>query len=517
MRRFALSAAPLALFVSSTALANPDLIQGTWVEITPPAVTTGAPETCIGQGVQIDTQNPSTIYWGNTPYQEGDGGVFKSTDGGSTWDKVATVAPVWQGANDYLSMPVHVRVDPGDGQHLYAVDGVRGSSLGFFVSHDGGENFVMPQGFLDVLDEAGIQTRDLYDVAVNPTNFEHLLVSFHGAWAWESAEYGYDAGILESTDGGDSWTAHVPIEGWGAGHSIKFLYDPALGIGDANTWLLGTQGDGFWRTTDAGDNWTKVSDVDITHGGGTIYYASSGVLYASGLSTLRSTDNGATWSNAGPGSSWGIHGDGETLYTGGSFNANQPFKTSAESDGLTWTDYNSQVFFDGPYEMVHDTTNGILYSSNWTSGLWALKVGEGTGVIPDPPEPPASGGSNSSGGSTAGGNAGSGGGAPVAAAGSTAGGSLGSAGTATSGGSVATTSGGSGVGNPADGAARPGSEAGCACRVGHSRGPRSLGALIGVALALSILALRRATTRFSPAKSRRCSSTRTACGDRRRT
>jgi hypothetical protein len=48
--------------------------------------------------------------------------------------------------------------------------------------------------------------------------------------------------------------------------------------------------------------------------------------------------------------------------------------TSAETDGVTWTTYNSQTFADGPYRMAFDATNRIIYSSNWNSGVWALKV-----------------------------------------------------------------------------------------------------------------------------------------------
>jgi hypothetical protein len=118
---------------------------GEWVEITPPEVVTGAPETCIGQGLALDPRTPGTIYWGTTPYEDARGGLFKSTDFGSTWRRVASVTPAWDGASDHLDMPLHVRIDPDDSNHLYAGDGVRGSSQGFFVSRDGGETFVKPR------------------------------------------------------------------------------------------------------------------------------------------------------------------------------------------------------------------------------------------------------------------------------------------------------------------------------------------------------------------------------------
>ena len=49
---------------------------------------------------------------------------------------------------------------------------------------------------------------------------------------------------------------------------------------------------------------------------------------------------------------------------------------SAEDDGQTWIPYQggSQVFGNGPSTMAFDAVGRILYSANWDTGLWALKV-----------------------------------------------------------------------------------------------------------------------------------------------
>jgi len=116
-----------AVTLPKDAIANPALVQGVWKEITPPTVTTGAAETCIGQGIAIDRKAPSTIYWGTTPFTDALGGLFKTTDGGSTWSRIAKITPAWQGASDHLDMPLHIEIDPKDSNHLYAGDGVRGT------------------------------------------------------------------------------------------------------------------------------------------------------------------------------------------------------------------------------------------------------------------------------------------------------------------------------------------------------------------------------------------------------
>jgi photosystem II stability/assembly factor-like uncharacterized protein len=354
---------------SVLAATAPALETGTWKNITPATHLgfLGKPETMIAQGIAMDPCDSATLYWGTTPYETDKGGLFKTTDGGGSWTKIGP-----------FDEPLHIRVDPANPQHLYVGDGVRGSTQGFWVSHDGGDTWQKPEGFVNVAASIGITEasgmEDIYDVAADPTDFNHVLLSFHSPWSWNEFDQG--AGVLESKDGGDSWNV-IERQGWGQGHSIRFLFEPEQGIGDPNTWLLGTQGPGYWRTTDAGKTWKKVSDNGIAHGGGTSYYNSAGVLFASGSpKNLRSTDNGETWMPTEPGSSTCVFGDGQRLYSAPALGKN-PFFVSDESDGVTWEPFagGAQVFENGgPYEMVFDEVNRILYASMWEQGVWALKV-----------------------------------------------------------------------------------------------------------------------------------------------
>lgn len=346
----------------------PALEVGVWKNITPATHIgfIGAPETMIAQGIAMDPCDTATLYWGTTPYEPDKGGLFKSSDGGGSWTKLGP-----------FDEPLHVRVDPTNPQHLYVGDGVRGDTQGFWVSHDGGATWAKPAGFEQVAASIGITQssgmQDIYDVGVDPTDFNHVLLSFHSPWSWNEFDSG--AGIIESKDGGDTWNV-IERQGWGQGHSIRFLYEPELGLGDSNTWLLGTQGPGYWRTSDAGKTWQKVSDNGIAHGGGTSYYNREGVLFASGSpKNLRSADNGVTWTPTAPGSSTCVFGDGKRLYSAPAWGQN-PFFVSDESDGTTWQPLEGGQVFDngGPYEMVFDKVNHILYASMWEQGVWAMKV-----------------------------------------------------------------------------------------------------------------------------------------------
>lgn len=342
----------------------PALEVGRWTDISPPGLhrpyESAPPFGCMD--IHVHPCDRSTLYL-TTDIE----GMWRSTDGGATWALLGDLPePVSPGV---------MEIDPGDPDRMYTVGGVRGSSLGFWVSSDGGETWTMPAGFAEHADNSvGGWTNDVYHVAADPSDFDHVLITFHSGF-----EFSGEAGVLESHDGGESWTRHEAMPGWGAGHSIWF-------VGSSDAWLLGTQNAGYWRTSNAGDSWTQVSEIDMQHGGVDAFYASTGVLYVGALGgILRSEDDGVTFELVGPATSDGYYsvvGDGEFLYaqlgnTGGNGGGvPQPYVMSAEADGFEWTEFNEQTFSDGPYRMEFDPTHRILYSANWNEGVLALAVGD---------------------------------------------------------------------------------------------------------------------------------------------
>ena len=355
----------------------PALTVGMWVNISPPGVpfgdNNGSPT--FTQGIAIDPCDPSILYLTVDGFDVGGSkaGLYKSTNAGGTWRKIGQVKPNFTGV-DHLDEPIRVRIDPKNSNHLYVVDGVRGGTSGFWVSCDAGETFYQPETFASLQNDQKLYSFDTYDVAVDPADFNHLLVTSHSTWGdkWSNS-----SGVLESKDGGDSWIVHAPQDKWGTGHAIAFLSEPGQGIGNGDTWLLSNQLGGRFRTEDAGKTWTQVTDSQgIEHGGGTTYYSKSGVLYASGTpKNVRSTDNGRTFTPIESGGSGftAILGDGTTLFTAPTFGPTS-FFTSPESDGQAWTALNSQQFTQGPFELAYDSINHILYSGTWKAGMLALKI-----------------------------------------------------------------------------------------------------------------------------------------------
>jgi hypothetical protein len=207
----------------------------------------------------------------------------------------------------------------------------------------------------------------VYEVSVDPLDFDHMLVSSHSPWDWNHVSAG--AGIVETTDGGKTWKIHANAGDWGMGHGIWFL-------DRSDKWLLGTQGAGYWLTTHAGASWEKVETKDMAHGGGQVYVTEDAIYVSSAVGTLRSTDGGQHWSSVGTSTfTTAVYGDGKRLYTRqGYAGAAGTFETTPETDGELWSSFGTQTFSNGPDEMAYDPVNRILYSSNWGDGLLAMRV-----------------------------------------------------------------------------------------------------------------------------------------------
>ena len=346
---------------ATTAPGTPSNSNGTWQNISPPINLSlfGADQFGF-QTIGLSPANPNIVYVG-TSYE----GIWKTTNQGGSWSRVSTGA---NGANLATGRNWTLAVDPTNANILYTVAGY-GANQGIWKSTNGGVDWaqMLPQSVMSTA------TADIYSIAIDPTDSRHLIAGSHSGW-----NFGADAGVLESKDGGATWILHNPQGGWGRGHYVFFI--------NSTTWLLGTQDAGFYRTTNSGASWTKVSNENLQHGGGQLYRASTGVLYTGALHTmLRSTDNGASWTPVGPTTQDGFNGiigDGTTLYaqranTGFATTGDQSYVVSPETDGITWTQQNNgaQKFADGPLNMVFDPTNRIIYSTNWRAGVWKLNVG----------------------------------------------------------------------------------------------------------------------------------------------
>ncbi len=148
-----------------------------------------------GIDLAFDPANASTIYavlwearqapWENGVFSGPGSGLFKSTDGGTSWHPIGKGLPTFAGEG--LGR-IGIAVAANRPQRLFATVDAR-TRGGLYRSDDGGETFAM------VNDDPRVTSRgsDFAEVKVDPTNAEIVYTGSIAAW--------------KSTDGGKTFTA----------------------------------------------------------------------------------------------------------------------------------------------------------------------------------------------------------------------------------------------------------------------------------------------------------------------
>ena len=131
-------------------------------------------------------RTPWTIISGGTPEE---GGMFKSMDAGKSWTKIEKGLPL-----DLIGK-IDIAVCPSDTRIVYALVEAPGEEGGLYKSTDQGESFEQ------VSSHNGIRTRPFYytNIRVDPTNADIL--------------YALATGYYKSEDGGESWMRMRPPHG----------------------------------------------------------------------------------------------------------------------------------------------------------------------------------------------------------------------------------------------------------------------------------------------------------------
>ena len=229
-------------------------------------------------------------------------GIYKSTDAGNTWTHL--------GLRDGQQIPALV-VDPHDPNRLFAA--VLGHPFGaneqrgIFRSTDGGKTW---ERVLYKNENTGGS-----DIEMDPANpdvlYAGLWESREGPWEDNNSYSGTDGGLFKSTDGGSTWkqlTNGLPknlvqINVTIAASDPKRLYAIA-GTSEPGDYASG-KGLGVYRSDDAGESWTQITTDPrpaMRIGGGDLpilraHPKNPDVVYSASLVTVRSTDGGKTWTS----------------------------------------------------------------------------------------------------------------------------------------------------------------------------------------------------------------------------
>ena len=197
---------------------------------------------------------PNTIYLGHSS-----GGLFKSTDGG-----VKFVSAFDQGTTQSIgaiaispASPDEVYIGTGEGFPRYPTS----FGDGVYKSVDGAKTWT----------HIGLErTERISRIAIDPYDPKTLLVAAMGH-EWGPNQ---ERGVFRSTDGGTSWKRVLFVNDTTGASDVQF--DPKnpnivyAGMFDymRYPWLIrsGGAGSGLYRSSDAGETWTKLTDPALQNG-----------------------------------------------------------------------------------------------------------------------------------------------------------------------------------------------------------------------------------------------------------
>jgi photosystem II stability/assembly factor-like uncharacterized protein len=256
------------------------------------------PTQSIG-AIAVAPSDPNIIYVGSgeglhRPDLSVGDGIYKSTDAGKTWTHL--------GLRDGFQIPA-MAVDPRNPDRVFAA--VLGhpygpsDERGLFRSTDGGTSW---QKVISKDENTGAS-----DVEIDPSNPDIVYASMwevrEGPWEDGNEANGTGGGLFKSTDGGSTWRPLT--NGWPkdlsqiyvalAGSDPHRLYAT---VGTASGTLA------FYRSDDAGENWAKITDdprPSARIGGGDLPIPrvdpkNADVIYSASTVTMKSIDGGKTWS-----------------------------------------------------------------------------------------------------------------------------------------------------------------------------------------------------------------------------
>lgn len=253
-----------------------------------------APTGSIGD-IAVSPSNPDVIYVGtgeglHRPDLGVGDGIFKSTDGGRSWKHV--------GLGDVQQVGRLV-VHPTDPDIVF-VAGLGhpygpNTERGIFRTTNGGATW---ERVLYVNENTGgVQ------VELDPSNPNVVYGSMweHREGPWENASFsGPNSGLYKSTDGGTTWTqlkGGLPPGGERSGRVCL-----GISPSDPNRLYAAVMGqgrgaEGFYRSDDGGQSWTLVSTDDRLGLDVRVHPKNPDVVFVGNIAAYRSDDGGRTWTS----------------------------------------------------------------------------------------------------------------------------------------------------------------------------------------------------------------------------
>jgi photosystem II stability/assembly factor-like uncharacterized protein len=287
--------------------------------------------------VAVAASNPDVVYIGTG---EADirgniiqgGGAYKSTDGGKTWTHIGLTE---------TQVIAKIRVHPTNPDVVYVAafghHATPNPERGVYRSKDGGKTW---DKILFRDNKTGAN-----ELIIDPNNPQVIYVALWEAYrnAYEMSSGGPGSGIFKSTDGGDHWTeiSRAP----GLPKAMLGKIGLSVSGADSNRVYAQIEADdgGFFLSDDAGATWQKVNERRDLRQRAFYYtrvYADPKVkdtVWVLNVNIYKSTDAGKTWKSVTV-----PHGDNHDLWIAANdsnrmIEANDGGGTVSVNGGETWT------------------------------------------------------------------------------------------------------------------------------------------------------------------------------------
>lgn len=322
--------------------------------------------------VSVAESDPNVIYVGtgsadprgNTSAGRG---VYKSTDGGKTWN--------FSGLPEAGQIG-KIRVHPKDANLVYvaALGHIFGPNKerGVYRSKDGGANW---EPILQLSDTTGS-----INVVLNPQNPRELYAAM---WRAERKPYSMlsgseDGGIFKSIDGGDTWKKLSGGLPEGMVGKIGITVSPA---NPDRVWALleAEPAGGVYRSDDAGKTWTKINNDNRLRQRAWYYThviadpQDENTVYALNTSLYRSVDAGKTYTPiAVP------HGDVHDLW----INPKDPKIMIVADDGGAQVTLNGGKTWSSYYNQPTAELYGVVVDNGFPYRLYGAQQDNTTITVP---------------------------------------------------------------------------------------------------------------------------------------
>jgi photosystem II stability/assembly factor-like uncharacterized protein len=367
-------------------------------------VTDGQIRSSSPGAVAVAPSNPDVVYMGMGEAElrasviQGDG-VYRSIDAGKTWKNI--------GLRESQAI-ARIVVDPSNPDIVYVAalghPYGKNAERGIFRSRDGGSTW---QKILYRDDHSGA-----VDIALDMSNPRVLYASLWDVYRrpWTLSSGGPGSGLFKSSDGGDTWTEITRNQGMPSGVIGKITI--AVSPADSRRIYANVEAveGGLYRSDDSGVTWSRINNSrDLWQR--SFYFMRAvadphdrDVLYVLNFKIFKSSDGGKTFREV-----VGTHDDNHDLWIdplnpSRMINANDGGASITTNGGATWTGesyptaqvYRVATTADVPYHVCggQQDDGSVCVSSGsspWSvpdtpAGGWFYDVGGGEDAViaPDP-------------------------------------------------------------------------------------------------------------------------------------